>query len=152
MYLSAARSYLFNKIVAERVKQETWNQALLGDVMLLEGSNRQFLVETLEEEIQQRVDTFDVHPSGAMPGGRGRALSPEHQTAELENALLSDDTSKTWIEGLGRNRIDADRRSLRLMPESFNYEWRDNDLVLKFSLDSGMYATSLLREFFKSNI
>ena len=45
MLLSAARSYLFNKALAERVKLGSWDRPLAGDVMLLDGSGGQFVAE-----------------------------------------------------------------------------------------------------------
>ena len=42
IYLSAARAFLFNLILAERVRSQTWYQALNGDVFKFEGGNSRF--------------------------------------------------------------------------------------------------------------
>ena len=46
---------LADAIQAERVRQDTWNRAIAGDVMLLTGSNRQFLAESPDGELVTRV-------------------------------------------------------------------------------------------------
>jgi tRNA pseudouridine13 synthase len=43
LLLSAARAFLFNRVVAARVTDTAWGRALEGDVMSLAGSQRQFL-------------------------------------------------------------------------------------------------------------
>jgi len=146
MLLSASRSYLFNKVLAERVINKNWNMALSGDVMLLEGSNRQFLVEMLDDEIHQRVMDFDIHPSGPMPGDKGRSLQASDEAGLLEANILADELSQRWIEGIAQQRLDADRRSLRLLPKALAYEWQDNFLLMSFELTAGAYATSVMRE------
>ena len=44
--LSAARSVIFNAILAARVEQGSWNRLLPGDVANLDGRGSVFAVET----------------------------------------------------------------------------------------------------------
>jgi len=147
MLLSAARSYLFNAVLAERVRQGNWNLALDGEVLLLNGSNRQFIAEADDAAITQRIATHDVHPSGPMPGELGRTLQPQRETAELESAVLGQGLAKDWVAALIARRAGSERRSLRLIPEAFANKWLDaQTLELTFSLPSGAFATTVVRE------
>jgi tRNA pseudouridine13 synthase len=67
MFLSAIRSWMFNVLLSERIKLQNWNQLLPGDVLQLEGSNKWF-VEDGSTDLAERVNTLDVHPTGALFG------------------------------------------------------------------------------------
>lgn len=144
IWLSAARSHLFNLVLAERVGQGSWNRPLAGEVMLLEGSQRQFLAEQVDEELERRMLEFDIHPSGPLPGRASRSLAPTGEVAERENRMLTDWAD--WQGGLERFGLDAMRRSLRLPIQGLEWEWQGDDLLLGFSLMSGSYATAVMRE------
>ena len=52
-----------------------------------------------------------------------------------------------WIDGLKAARMDQSRRPLQVMAEGLQWHWEDSEsLAIAFSLPSGSYATSLLRE------
>jgi tRNA pseudouridine13 synthase len=144
LLLSAARSQLFNAVLAERVKRGDWNTALPGDVLLFEGSQRQFRFDSDDPTIPERILTKTIHPSGPLPGRACRSLEPLGDVAVMEAAVLAPWGS--WVDGLQRFGLDADRRALRLVVNDLAWEWRDDSLVTRFSLPSGTYATSVLRE------
>ena len=50
------------------------------------------------------------------------------------------------IASMARAGLTAARRSLRLLPKSMEWERDGRDLMLKFELPPGAYATSVLRE------
>ncbi len=144
MYLSAARSWLFNLILAERISQNNWNTALTGDSMLLVGTKSSlFSVRVIDHTLEQRLLTMDVHPTGTM-WGRGEALNSK-QSYELELATLAcwDD----WKQGLEKAGLSQERRALRLFPNNLSWQFtEDNQLELTFFLPAGSYATAVLRE------
>jgi len=142
--LSAARSQLFNQVLATRVEAGNWDKVIGGDVLLLEGSGRQFIAETVDDELIQRAAEFDIHPSGPLPGRACRTLVPEGEAAWLETQALRDWAD--WIDGLARLGVDADRRALRLRVDELAWEWDGDDLLLSFALQSGSYATVVVRE------
>jgi tRNA pseudouridine13 synthase len=147
MMVSAVRSYLFNQVLAARVEQGNWNVPLVGDVALLANSRAQFHVEANDDELPSRIALDDVRLSGPMPGDDSRAKWPEGEALALEQNALSDALADFWIEQLRQRRIERDRRALRVMPENVSYEWLDDaSLKLNFSLVSGAFATSVLRE------
>jgi tRNA pseudouridine13 synthase len=144
LLLSAARAQLFNRVLAERVVRSDWNLPVPGDVFLLAGSQRQFAFDPDDGSIPDRVAAMRIHPSGPLPGRACRSLEPDDQVGELEKTMLA--PWHEWIDGLARFGLDADRRALRLVVEGLSSEWSGSDLVLRFSLPAGAYATTVLRE------
>ncbi len=149
LYLSALRSWMFNELLSLRVEQTSWNRLIPGDVLQLNGSGKWFCAESEDQsELQQRVESGDLHPSGALFGD-GR-LETSQQALLLEQTIV--DLHPTWMEGLCRLRVQPDRRALRTVPEQLNWQWRQAedslDLQLSFFLPSGCFATMLLRELF----
>lgn len=142
--LSSVRSWLFNLVLAERVAQGNWNRVIPGDVMLLVGSNRQFLADQDVGELQSRVDALDINPSAPLNGRSSRSLRAALEAAQVEQRVLSD--RQFWLSGLERFGLTEDRRSLRLLVDDLQCEWAQDDLVLGFSLPAGSYATVVLRE------
>lgn len=144
LLLSAARAQLFNQVLAARVADGSWDQALQGEVMLLAGSQRQFMHDPLDTTIATRLARLDVHPSGPLCGRPSRSLAPDGEAAAIERSVLAD--WGDWISGLARMGLDADRRALRLAVSELEWQWRSGDLELAFRLPAGAYATMLVRE------
>ena len=143
IYLSAARSFLFNKVLANRIEADSWNRLLQGDVANLDGSRSQFSVDESTEELVERQGVLDIHPTGPL-WGRGR-LASHASVLELEHAVTGD--FEAICAGLEQAGLKQERRPLRLRVTNLEYEWIGNDaLQLKFSLQRGAYATSVLRE------
>lgn len=140
--LSSARSYLFNQLTAARVSDSTWNRALEGDVFMLGGSHSVFGPEPIDAALSDRVNRLDIHPTGALWGDGD--LRSSGVVAELEAAIAARYAS--LAEGLARNDLDQQRRALRLVPVDLKATWEDESLVLDFSLESGAFATVVIRE------
>jgi len=142
IYLSAARSWIFNHILSARVTDGSWNRAMQGDVFMLNGSNSSFAQE-INDEITQRIDSHDIHPSGPL-WGRGH-LASQHSIQEFEEKITS--TFNVLCDGLERNGLKQERRALRLSVKDIEYQMLDSEAVeLSFSLPQGTYATSVLAE------
>jgi len=116
LFLSAARSYLFNQVLAARVLAANWQT-------LLPGEPEQF-------------------PTAPL-WGRGRSAAAD-EAAELEKFVMADWAQ--WCDGLEHAGLQQERRALILMPENASLRWLENDLELSFSLGSGEFATTILRE------
>ena len=133
IYMSAARSYLFNLVLAERVKQGNWSR-------LLEAAVDKGTVES---------GTLESKSATGPMWGRGRSNVPE-AVREFEQLVLSD--WQDWTNALEFSGLQQERRSLVLNPEGFSWQWlpsakdSETDLELSFSLSSGCFATSVLRE------
>lgn len=141
--LSAARSWLFNLVLSERIRQDNWTKQLSGDVMQLAGTRASYFeADDNDDSIQSRLDQFDIHPTGPL-WGRGQALT-QSASLNLEQAVLSD--WGDWQQGLERAGLKQERRALRLHPEQFDWSFDGNNLQLSFFLPAGSYATAVLRE------
>jgi tRNA pseudouridine13 synthase len=143
MYISAARSWIFNKVLSARVNENTWDQAKTGDCMILDGSRSFFCIDEVDDETRERLERMDIHPSGPL-WGKGE-LPTTGECRELESHVVSS-LQDTWKMGLEKAGLKQERRSLRLKVDSFEWDYSDNILTLRFMLRPGSYATSVLRE------
>lgn len=145
MLLSAARSELFNRVLAARVEADNWNAALDGEVWMLDGSRSVFGPEPLTDELQARLDAFDIHPTGPL-WGEGELRSSD-AARDLELTAMAGDTATRLRNGLERAGLKQERRALRLQPQALAWRWLDDGaLELRFDLPPGCYATTVLRE------
>ena len=143
LYLSAARSQLFNRVLSRRVMDGTWNQALPGEVLMLNGSHSVFVADTVDATLEQRLATFDIHPTGPL-WGRGTSMAREQSLAVEQSALADYATFRTGLEHAG---LSQERRALRLRVADLSWEFPTAEtLQLSFSLPAGAYATSVLKE------
>ena len=142
MYLSAARSLIFNRNLSQRVDTKTWNKAVDGDVFQLNGTKSCFY-EPLDATISQRMVEHDLHSTGPM-WGAGELMS-QSNVRENESAVASE--FELLCQGLEKHGLKQERRALRLIVSELSHQWLDDDsLELSFSLPPGSYATSVLQE------
>lgn len=145
LYISAGRSFLFNKILEQRVKDGTWNQCLDGDAMMLQGSQSFFLSEHCDDEIHRRLDCLDIHPSGAL---WGEGDLPVFDQTRCVEQTMADDYPELRDLLAGIRNLKQERRSLRLLVETMKHQSYASGTQLSFTLSSGSFATSVLREVF----
>ena len=143
--LSAARSELFNRVLAMRVREDCWDRGLDGEVWMLDGSRSVFGPEPWSDALAERLARFDIHPSGPL-WGRGE-LRTQARARELELAALADDHLCALRAGLEHAGLDQERRALRLRPDGLDFDWPEPDVLrLRFALPAGCYATTVLAE------
>ena len=143
IYLSAARSYLFNLILSKRVELQNWNQAINGDVCMINQSNSYFKAEVIDETLQTRMSKCEIHPTACLYGKGENSVTGN--ALEIENAVIESNPELT--QGLLKFAVEMDRRALRTYPENLAWQFLDaNTLQLTLFLTTGSYATALLRE------
>jgi tRNA pseudouridine13 synthase len=143
LYLSAARSYLFNKILSERVAAGNWDQALAGDTFMFDGSNTTFKSELPDAEIHRRLAAKTIHPSGVLWGKGAVDVSADAYVIEQKIIGANDELT----EGLVTYGVDKARRALRVNVGNLEWEFGNQSILqLRFTLPAGSYATSVLRE------
>lgn len=143
--LSAARSELFNRVLAARVRDASWDAGLEGEVWTLSGSRSVFGPEPWSQALAERLARFDIHPSGPLWGAG--ELRSTARCAEVERAALDGDDALALREGLEAAGLKQERRALRLVAEGMAWTWQEEArLSLAFSLPPGCYATALLQE------
>lgn len=125
LYFSAARSWLFNEVLAYRVRTGTWLEPLEGEPGACENQN--------------------IMVTGPLWGDGGtEAVSVQ---GEIERAVVAGHPQLAAV--FATTRMKPERRPLKLMPEWFDWHWQNNDeLHLKFWLAPGQYATTLLSDVF----
>jgi tRNA pseudouridine13 synthase len=143
LFLSAARSHLFNAVLAERVRGGSWNRPLDGDVWMLAGTHSIFGPEPIADELADRCSGGDIDPTGPLWGaGELRSLA---STETLERRIAEE--HPILARGLATQGLKQERRSLVLRPGNFAAIWlTEHDLELRFDLSSGSYATVIIRE------
>jgi tRNA pseudouridine13 synthase len=146
LWLSAARSRLFNEVLAERERRGVWDQLLEGDVLQPEASRGLFLAAD-EPNAVARLAAGEVHPTAPLPGAGGMASSAA--CAALEAEVLA--PYQALIDGLAREGVEASRRATRLPVTDFSWQRDGTTLTLSFSLPAGAFATTVLATFLDWN-
>jgi tRNA pseudouridine13 synthase len=140
--LSAARSLVFNTVLARRVEAGDWSQLSYGDLASLDGSGSHFSVAALDDELRRRVNEFDIHPSGPL---WGRGL-PASAGQALQHELAAAEELKAVTELLAGEGLTQERRALRCAVRDLTAQYDAAVLTLSFSLGRGQFATAVLRE------
>lgn len=148
LQLSAARAFLFNRVLATRVADGSWQAARPGDLMQLAGSASLFAGEREEPSLlAARLSACDVHPTGPM-WGRGEPM------VSMETAQLESETVAHWhplcsmLENAG---LQQERRALRTLLTEASLAFEGSDLHLTFTLGRGSYATAVVRELLQTD-
>ena len=119
LYLSSMRSWIFNQVLSERLRQGCWNTLLDGELPV------------------------DDLPSGPL-WGRGRLNTTGEVRSIEENTVTELSVLTDALEWSGTNQ---ERRKLVCQVDGWRTELDGSNLVIEFVLDSGSYATSVLHEF-----
>jgi tRNA pseudouridine13 synthase len=140
--LSAARSLVFNAVLARRVEAGDWSQLAAGDLATLDGSGSHFSVTAVDDELRSRAVALEIHPSGPL---WGRGL-PASQGSALEHELEVSRELAAVCALLADQGMAQERRALRCTIRDLSLELDASTLTLSFSLGRGQFATAVLRE------
>ena len=143
MAVSAARSGVFNRILATRVQARTWSQPMAGDVVMLDGTRSLFgAVVTELADLRRRASEGDLHPTGWLCGDGD--IGSREDIAVLERTIAAQ--TPAWLGAARRARAQAERRALRVAPTDLQWHLQPDALQLAFDLPAGAFATALLNE------
>ena len=147
--LSAAQSWLFNNVLAERLRDGLLSQVLLGDIMQKCESGGIFDVREVAVE-QPRFEVRETVITGPMFGPKMKPTL--HEPAVREQRVLA--ASGLTLDGFRRfgHLAEGTRRPLLIWPEDLQIRAVADGLLFEFSLPSGAYATVVLREFMKVDV
>jgi tRNA pseudouridine13 synthase len=140
--LSAARSLVFNAVLAARVGDGTWDRLETGDIANLDGRGSVFPVDTLEDSLTARCAALDIHPTGPL-WGRGSPTT-RGRPYELEARVAAEFPQPCAL--VAEAGMEQERRALRLAVRDLAYERAADSIVLRFRLTRGSFATTVLRE------
>ncbi len=119
IYVSAARSYLFNRVLAAHVEAGSW----------------------------QQLDERGRPETGPLPGLVRKphpAAAWEQKVLEAATGQLAEH----WVSCFAQIGMKASRRPLAVLPSDLSWRWQDQVLQVSFGLPTGSYATALLEQIF----
>lgn len=153
LYPSVIQSELFNRYLSRRMDCGA-SRLLAGEIVRLDGTGSNFIVEDLPTE-QQRFEAGQLHPQGPMFGPKMRPAQTEALALE-EQVLAEAKIDADQLKQLSRH-APGTRRDLLLLPTDFETALEITDgsdsgvsgshsVRLSFTLPAGSYATHLIRE------
>lgn len=146
LYLSAVQSFLFDQVVARRIKRI--DELMTGDLAIKHVNGACFLVTDAAVE-RGRAESFEVSASGPMFGCKMKC--PEGDAWELEHEIMAQaELDLPLFDMPGGLRMEGERRPLRVPLNESTFRLDGDLLWLEFALPKGSYATSVLREITKS--
>lgn len=151
-YVSAYQSQLFNTVLARRLPQ--FDTILMGDLAMKHDNGAVFRVEDAAAEAA-RAAAFEISPTGPIFGHR--MTQPGGLTGEIERAVLAEEGLTPESFGNVRGmKLSGARRALRFAPRDLAIDEGVDEngafIELRFALESGCYATMLLREICKEKL
>jgi len=122
LYFSAARSWLFNEVLAERVAAGNWCVCLSGE------------------------PADEGGPTGPLWGDGGTSASEDQASLERSVVARHPEFEKLFLS----TRMKPERRALVTRAEQLQWQWLDDStLRLQFMLPPGQYATTVLGDIFE---
>ncbi|RMJ02152.1 tRNA pseudouridine synthase D [Marinobacter litoralis] len=122
LYFSAARSWLFNEVLAERVSAGNWFAQLPGE------------------------PSENGESTGPLWGDGGTQATGEQE--KLERSVIA--RHPEFERLFSSTRMKPERRALVTQPIQLRWDWvEDNTLRLHFLLPPGQYATTVLGDLFE---
>lgn len=139
-YLSAARSEIFNLVVAARIEQHLAQQVLPNDIVQLQGSHSWFKADESEDlnALQVRLNQQDILLTGPLIGDENLVAS------DIENTIV--EQHQLFSPLMKQEKMKAARRPLLMRAQNFQWQFVEEGLKLSFYLPAGSYATALIRE------
>ena len=149
-FIASFQSDLFNQVVAERMPNI--DKLLTGDLAYQHPGGACFNVSDTQRQ-QPRCDNFEISPTGPLLGLR--MPHPSGPAGDLENQILAQAALNAKdLQQMKFYKIKGARRPLRFKPQNVKLRTGHDNLgsylQLKFELDPGCYATTLIREIIKN--
>ena len=150
MFVHAYQSYLFNKVVSERLKLGI-DKYVEGDIII---DNEEHLVHEFDiNNINERIKSFEVHPTAPLYGTK--VPLAEGVVGKIEQKVLDDEGIKLEdfecpkTPKLGSHGL---RRAIRFKIWDISVVETSEGVLTEFSIPKGCYATAVLREIMKEDV
>lgn len=152
--ISTLRAVIFNAVLSQRIAAGTVSVAQAGDLAQLAGSHSRFLITDEERaHAQQRLVERDIWLTGPLWGAEETLARGQIQLDEARIAgdMLTRYGQESWQHHLTEWRVEQDRRPLMAPVSNLAAVFQPDEsgqttLEISFTLNSGSYATALLRE------
>jgi len=138
-FVAALQSFVFNHLLAERLKRGLYDAVLTGDWAKKHDTGGMFVVEDGDKETP-RAKRLEI--SSALPLFGKKVRLSEGAAGELEQIIL-ERFGLRWTDG---TTLRGDRRISRLVLTDTDVTPTEDGYVLSFTLPKGAFATSVLRE------
>ena len=165
MFVYAYQSYLFNKVLSERIRKNIpLNEAVIGDIILpirrgIIDEKSILVKENNIEKINKQISKNKAVVSGILFGSD--SLFSKGKMGEIEHKIINKekiDYRDFIIPDIPHISSSGSRRPIVGFVKDFSFKFDVDELnkdkktlILKFKLQKGCYATSLIREFMKAN-
>lgn len=147
--VSVVQSWLFNRVLGDRITDGLLDRAVAGDLMRKEETGGLFVCDDVATD-QARVERWEISPTGPMFGPKMRGPTAEARDRE-QAALTASGLTEDTIRSFGRMG-QGTRRTLRIPLAECGVEPTAEGVVLTFTLPTGAYATAVLGELFKEGL
>jgi tRNA pseudouridine13 synthase len=151
MFVYAYQSYLFNKILSERIRSKIpLNEAIIGDIILpirkgVVDEKGIFVSDKNIEKVNKQISKGKAVVSSVLFGSD--SIFSEEEMEEIEHKIIEKEKTSS-----------GSRRPIFSKVKNLDYKLLDDDLnpgrqalILKFELQKGCYATSFIREIMKTD-
>jgi tRNA pseudouridine13 synthase len=145
--VSVLQSAVFNLWLTQRIEREEFDRVILGDLAKKTDTGGMFTIEDLQEA-QERFKTRQIIYTGPIFGHK---MKPAGGRAEAyERGLL--ESLNLDLEMFKPLRAKGSRRVGIVHVDDLNIQKVRQGLEFTFTLPSGTYATTLLREFTRKEV
>jgi len=164
MFVNAYESWLFNKILSERLRRHLpIHQAVIGDLIAplrknVIGDENILVTQSNIEKVNTQISRKKAVITGLLVGYD--AVFAQGEMGDIEHSIITAqkiDTRDFIIPELPYLSSGGSRRPLLAFLPSFEWTLHPDEysqdyqaLTMRFELQKGCYATSLLREIMKS--
>lgn len=145
--VSVLQSALFNLWLTQRIEREAFDKVILGDLAKKTDTGGMFTIEDLQEA-QQRFEARKIIYTGPIYGHKMKPAGGTAQALEIE-LLESLDLNLEIFKPL---RAPGSRRAGIVHVDDLTIKKVMEGLEFTFTLPSGTYATTLLREFTRKEV
>lgn len=161
MFVHAYQSYLFNQILSKRMEKDLpLNRPTLGDCILPldrfglpDHKNMIRVKERNLEKVTKQVMKRKAFVSAVLFGNESDFA--EGEMGEIEREVVEEEGLERedfHVKTLRRLSSKGMRREILAPLDDIEIEMGENFLTFNFQLNKGCYATSLLREFMKTDV
>ena len=150
MFVHAYQSYLFNKVVTNRVAMGI-DKYIEGDIVI--DNEEHLLHDKSPEELENMINNFEANPTSPLFGTKVPFASGD--VGDMEKKVLADENlRKEDFECPKTPRLGSHglRRSMRFKVWDTNAIATDDGVLTEFSINKGSYATAVLREIMKNDV
>ncbi len=161
MFVHAYQSYLFNRILSERIRRGiSIRLPIEGDFILPLDKNKLpdhdnpiLVTKDMLDKATRNASEGKAFVSGLLYGTE--STFPQGEMGEIEHAIIeAEDIKRLDFQIIGLREASSKGTRRELLAPYKNLETRvsENEAFFSFSLNKGCYATALMREFMKADI